>query len=52
LNKLKRCKRRHKLEPPNLIFRIVKGKEVRECRTCANASARRRRKEQKKEKAD
>jgi len=47
LKKLKRCKRGHRLEEPNLIFRTVGGKEYRECRTCANWSARRRRKESK-----
>jgi hypothetical protein len=46
----KKCKRGHILEPPNLIFRTVKGQHHRECRTCANERFKRMR-QAKKEKA-
>ena len=38
------CKKGHPMEPPNLIEKTVKGREVRECRTCANARFREMRK--------
>jgi hypothetical protein len=30
------CKKGHAMEEPNLIHKTVRGREVRECRTCAN----------------
>lgn len=44
MKKKTKCKKGHRLEDPNLVHRIVNGKEVRECRECANAGFRRRRK--------
>ena len=43
------CKKGHAMEEPNLIHKTVKGREVRECRMCANAGFRRRRKEKNEE---
>jgi hypothetical protein len=42
------CKQGHPMEAPNLIYRTVKGRHLRECRTCANAGMRRRREEARK----
>jgi hypothetical protein len=48
---LKKCKQGHPLKKPNLIFRDRGGKQVRECRECANKRMRDRRAEQRKKKA-
>src|SRR6202021_3787265 len=43
LKQKSKCKRGHPLRAPNLIFRTRDGKQVRECRKCANSGFRDRR---------